>query len=62
MAGRGAYRNREVNALGNAMMREGKAGSNCAINARSAAGHIWDLRDTDGCKGRDRVRGRPRRV
>jgi hypothetical protein len=51
VAVRGAYRSREVNALGNAMMRAGKAGYNCALNANSAAGHIWDLRDTDGCMG-----------
>ena len=48
---RGAYRNAQVNALGNKMMREGKAGYNCAVNASSAAGHIWDLRDRDGCMG-----------
>jgi hypothetical protein len=51
VAVRGAYRNREVNALGNRMMRAGKAGYNCALNEDSAAGHIWDLRDTDGCMG-----------
>ena len=32
---RGAYRNRQVNALGNRMMRAGKAGYNCAVNASS---------------------------
>jgi len=51
VAVRGAYRNREVNALGNTMMRAGKAGYNCALNENSAAGHIWDLRDKDGCMG-----------
>ena len=48
---RSAYRSREVNALGNAMMRAGKAGYNCAVNEANAAGHIWDLRDPDGCMG-----------
>jgi hypothetical protein len=48
---RSAYRSREVNALGNAMQREGKAGYNCATNEANAAGHIWDLCDKDGCMG-----------
>jgi hypothetical protein len=48
---RSAYRSAEVNALGNAMQREGKAGYNCAANDANAAGHIWDLRDKDGCMG-----------
>jgi hypothetical protein len=48
---RSAYRSREVNALGNAMQREGKAGYNCATSEANAAGHIWDMRDKDGCKG-----------
>ena len=42
---RSAYRSRAVNAHGNAH------GHSCASNARSAAGHIWDLRDADGCMG-----------
>ncbi|MCF2515868.1 hypothetical protein LVY65_12455 [Sphingomonas sp. G124] len=48
---RSAYRSREVNALGNKMMRLGKAGYNCAINETSAAGHIWDMRDRNGHMG-----------
>ena len=48
---RSAYRSREVNALGNKMMRAGKAGYNCAINESSAAGHIWDMRDGQGHMG-----------
>jgi len=48
---RSAYRSREVNALGNQMQREGKAGYNCASNEANAAHHIWDLRDKDGCMG-----------
>jgi hypothetical protein len=48
---RSAYRSAEVNALGNAMQREGKAGYNCATNEANAAGHIWDLRDQHGCMG-----------
>jgi hypothetical protein len=48
---RSAYRSREVNALGNKMMRLGKAGYNCAINESSAAGHIWDMRDKAGHMG-----------
>jgi hypothetical protein len=48
---RSAYRSREVNALGNAMQREGKAGYNCATNEANAAAHIWDMLDADGCKG-----------
>ncbi len=47
----GAYRNKQVNALGKRMMLAGKAGYNCATNEHSAAGHIWDLRDSDGCMG-----------
>src|SRR6476661_146301 len=48
---RSAYRSREVNALGNQMMRAGKAGYNCAVNEANAAHHIWDLRDDNGCMG-----------
>ena len=48
---RSAYRSREVNALGNEMMRAGKAGYNCASNSANAAGHIWDMRDEQGCLG-----------
>jgi hypothetical protein len=48
---RSAYRSRQVNALGNAMQREGKAGYNCATNEANAAAHIWDMLDEDGCKG-----------
>ncbi|MEO8175464.1 MAG: hypothetical protein ABI626_02245 [Sphingomicrobium sp.] len=48
---RSAYRSREVNALGNAMQKAGKAGYNCATNEANAACHIWDMRDADGCMG-----------
>ena len=48
---RSAYRSAEVNALGNALQKTGKAGYNCASNEANAAGHIWDLRDKDGLKG-----------
>lgn len=48
---RSAYRSREVNALGNRMQAEGKAGYNCASNEANAAGHIWDMLDKHGCKG-----------
>lgn len=48
---RSAYRSAEVNALGNRLQAEGKAGYNCSSNAKNAAGHIWDLRDADGCMG-----------
>ena len=48
---RSAYRSAEVNALGNRLQREGKAGYTCASNEANAAGHIWDLRDKDGCMG-----------
>ena len=48
---RSAYRSREVNALGNRMMREGKAGYNCATNEHNAGKHIWDMRDADGHMG-----------
>ncbi|OJF93637.1 hypothetical protein [Pararhizobium antarcticum] len=42
---RSGYRSRQVNAFGN------RNGLNCATNAASAADHIWDLRDADGCMG-----------
>lgn len=42
---RSAYRSAEINRLGNAK------GYNCASNERSAAGHIWDLRDGQGHMG-----------
>src|SRR5437764_114798 len=48
---RSAYRSSEVNALGNQLQRQRKAGYNCASNEANAAGHIWDLRDTDGRMG-----------
>jgi len=42
---RSALRSSEVNALGN------EKGHNCAINATSAAGHIWDRRNAAGHMG-----------
>jgi hypothetical protein len=48
---RSAYRSAEVNGLGNALQRAGKAGYNCAANAANYAGHIWDRRDAEGCIG-----------
>lgn len=42
---RSGYRNRAVNGFGNAH------GLNCSSNAASAADHIWDMRDADGCIG-----------
>ena len=42
---RSAYRSQEVNALGNAK------GNNCATNEANYAGHIWDVRDAQGCIG-----------
>jgi hypothetical protein len=48
---RSAYRSAEVNALGNRLQSEGKAGYNCATNEANAAAHIWDRRDADGCMG-----------
>jgi len=47
---RSAYRSAEVNALGNRMQREGKAGYNCATNEANGAAHIWDMLDEDSCK------------
>ncbi|MEZ0002741.1 hypothetical protein [Sinorhizobium fredii] len=42
---RSAYRNRAVNEFGNANKL------NCSTNAATAADHIWDMRDADGCMG-----------
>lgn len=42
---RSGYRNRAVNGFGNAH------GLNCSSNTASAADHIWDMRDADGCIG-----------
>lgn len=42
---RSAYRSAAVNDLGN------KLGDNCASNRSNAAGHIWDLKDDEGCMG-----------
>lgn len=33
------------------MMRAGKKGYNCVSNEANAAGHIWDMREKDGCMG-----------
>lgn len=52
LAIRSAYRSAEVNGFGAEMQRTtNKAGYTCASNAANAAGHIWDLRDADGCMG-----------
>ncbi|WP_029353192.1 hypothetical protein [Bosea sp. 117] len=45
LAIRSAFRSAQVNALGN------RDGHNCALNAASFAGHIWDRRDAEGCMG-----------
>lgn len=42
---RSDYRSPEVNAFGN------RNGLNCSTNAATAADHIWDMRDFDGCMG-----------
>ncbi|WOS63035.1 hypothetical protein [Sinorhizobium fredii] len=42
---RSAYRNRAVNEFGN------RNKLNCSTNAATAADHIWDMRDADGCMG-----------
>ncbi|APG89620.1 hypothetical protein [Sinorhizobium americanum] len=42
---RSAYRNRAVNDFGN------RNKLNCSTNAATAADHIWDMRDADGCMG-----------
>lgn len=51
LAIRSAYRSRQVNELGWRMQKEKKKGYNCASNEANAAGHIWDMRDTNGCMG-----------
>ena len=51
IAARSAYRSPEVNGFGSEQMLAGKAGYNCASNEKNRAGHIWDLRDADGCMG-----------
>ena len=48
---RSGYRAPAVNAFGNDMQRQGKAGYSCAANARTAANHIWDRLDADGGMG-----------
>ena len=45
IAVRGSYRSPQVNAFGNVK------GFNCALNATSYAGHIWDHRDDQGRMG-----------
>ncbi|MCF6369298.1 hypothetical protein [Rhizobium halophilum] len=42
---RSGYRSAAVNEFGN------RRGLNCSTNAASAADHIWDMRDADGCMG-----------
>ncbi|TCN36096.1 hypothetical protein [Sinorhizobium americanum] len=42
---RSAYRSRAVNDFGN------RNKLNCSTNAATAADHIWDMRDADGCMG-----------
>ncbi|MGO4440041.1 hypothetical protein [Rhizobium sp. RAF56] len=42
---RSGYRSPEVNDFGN------RNGLNCSTNAATAADHIWDMRDFDGCMG-----------
>jgi hypothetical protein len=42
---RSGYRSAAVNEFGN------KNKLNCSTNASSAADHIWDMRDFDGCMG-----------
>ena len=51
LAVRSSYRSQEVNGYGSEAMRAGKAGYNCAANPKNYAGHIWDMRDADGCMG-----------
>lgn len=48
---RSAYRSAEVNGFGCRMQAARQRGYNCSSNARNAASHIWDMRDTDGCMG-----------
>lgn len=45
VAVRSAYRSSEVNAFGSAR------DYSCASNENNYAGHIWDVRDRDGCMG-----------
>ncbi|MFP3543165.1 hypothetical protein SB748_06750 [Rhizobium sp. SIMBA_035] len=42
---RSGYRSAEVNGFGN------RNKLNCSSNAATAADHIWDMRDLDGCMG-----------
>ena len=42
---RSGYRARDVNTLGN------ENNWSCATNAHTAACHIWDMKDKDGCMG-----------
>ncbi len=42
---RSGYRSRAVNEFGNLNKL------NCSTNAATAADHIWDMRDVDGCMG-----------
>ncbi|CAD7044119.1 hypothetical protein RHAB21_03402 [Pseudorhizobium halotolerans] len=42
---RSGYRSAAVNEFGN------RNNLNCSTNAASAANHIWDMRDADGCMG-----------
>ncbi|MGA1831204.1 hypothetical protein [Rhizobium wenxiniae] len=42
---RSGYRSRAVNEFGNLNKL------NCSTNAATAADHIWDMRDADGCMG-----------
>jgi hypothetical protein len=42
---RSGYRSAAVNEFGN------RNNLNCSTNAASAADHIWDMRDVDGCMG-----------
>ena len=44
---RSGYRSRQVNEFGN------RNRLNCSTNAHTAADHIWDMRDADGCNGGD---------
>lgn len=45
VAVRSAYRSSEVNGYGS------QHGHSCASNENNYAGHIWDVRDRDGCMG-----------
>lgn len=42
---RSGYRSRQVNEFGN------RNDLNCSTNEHTAADHIWDMRDADGCMG-----------